>query len=54
MFLKTSNVEIKHINNLNFQKVNSKNFPSIKLLNKCFTLGLSTPIIINAANEVSS
>ena len=50
--LKTSNVEIKHINNLNFQKVNSKTFPSIKLLNKCFTLGLSTPIIINAANEV--
>jgi len=51
-FLKTSNIEIKHINNLNFQKVNSKTFPSIKLLNKCFTLGLSTPIIINAANEV--
>ena len=51
-FLKTSKIEIKHINNLNFQKVNSKNFPSIKLLNKCFTLGLSTPIIINAANEV--
>ena len=51
-FLKTSKVEIKHINNLNFQKVNSKNFPSIKLLNKCFTLGLSTAIIINAANEV--
>ena len=49
---KTSSVEIKHINNLNFQKVNSKTFPSIKLLNKCFTLGLSTPIIINAANEV--
>ena len=49
---KTSNVEIKHINNLNFQKVNSKTFPSIKLVNKCFTLGLSTPIIINAANEV--
>ena len=50
--LKTSNVEIKHINNLNFQKVNSKTFPSIKLVNKCFTLGFSTPIIINAANEV--
>ena len=50
--LKTSNVEIKHINNLNFQKVNSKTFPSIKLVNKCFTLGLSTPIIINAANAV--
>ena len=50
--LKISNIKIEHINNLSFQKVNSKNFPSIKLLNKCFTLGLSTPIIINAANEV--
>ena len=50
--LKTSNIEIKHINNLNFQKVNSKTFPSIKLLDKCFSSGSSTPIIINAANEV--
>ena len=50
--LKTSNIKIKHINNLNFQKVNSKTFPSIKLLDKCFSSGLSTPIIINAANEV--
>jgi len=51
-FLKTSDVEIKNINDLNFQKVNSKNFPSIKFINKCFSSGLSTPIIINAANEV--
>ena len=51
-FLKTSNIKIKHINNLNFQKVNSKTFPSIKLLDKCFSSGSSTPIIINAANEV--
>ena len=50
--LKNSNVQIKDINNLNFQKVNSKNFPSVKLLKKCFSSGLSTPIIINAANEV--
>ena len=50
--LKTSNIEIKHLNELNFQKVNLKNFPSIRLLNKCFTLGLSVPIIVNAANEV--
>ena len=50
--LKTSNIKIKHINNLNFQKVNSKTFPSIKLLDKCFSSGPSTPIIINAANEV--
>jgi len=51
-FLKTTNIEIKDLNNLNFQKVDLKNFPSIKLLNKSFTLGPSTPIIINAANEV--
>jgi len=50
--LKTSDIKIKHINNLNFQKVNSKFFPSIKLLDKCFSSGSSTPIIINAANEV--
>ncbi len=50
--IKTSNIEIKNLNNLNFQRVNHKFFPSIKLLNKCFTLGLSTPIIVNAANEV--
>ena len=50
--LKTPNIEIKYLNNLNFQKVDNKIFPSIKLLNKCFTLGFSTPIIINAANEV--
>ena len=51
-FLKTTNIDIKHLNNLDFQKISHKLFPSIKLLNKCFTLGFSTPIIINAANEV--
>jgi 1-deoxy-D-xylulose-5-phosphate reductoisomerase len=51
-FFKTSDIEIKQLNNLNFQKVNLKNFPSIKLLDKCFTSGISTPIVINAANEV--
>ena len=50
--LKNSDIKIKHINNLDFQKVNSKTFPSIKLLDKCFSSGPSTPIIINAANEV--
>ena len=50
--LKTSNINIKDLNNLNFEKVSHKSFPSIKLIEKCFTLGLSTPIIINAANEV--
>ena len=51
-FFKTSNLEIKRLNNLNFQKVNPKTFPSINLLNKCFASGFATPIIINAANEV--
>ena len=51
-FFKTPNLEIKRLNNLNFQKPNPKTFPSINLLNKCFTSGFSTPIIINAANEV--
>tara|TARA_Y100000590_G_scaffold363755_1_gene421587 strand:+ start:1322 stop:2482 length:1161 start_codon:yes stop_codon:yes gene_type:complete len=50
--LKNSKIEIERLNNLNFQEVNPKIFPSIKLLNKCFSSGLSTPIIINAANEV--
>ena len=50
--LKTSNIKIEDLNNLNFEKVNVKSFPSIKLIKKCFTLGHSTPIIINAANEV--
>ena len=51
-FFKTPNLKIKRLNNLNFQKVNPKTFPSINLLNKCFASGFSTPIIINAANEV--
>ena len=51
-FFKTSEVKTKNLSNLNFQKVNSKTFPSIKLLKKCFKLGHSTPIIVNAANEV--
>ena len=45
-------MEIKKLNNLNFQKINPKKFPSIRLLKRCFTSGPSTPIIINSANEV--
>jgi len=50
--LNGSNIKIKTLNKLSFQKVDTRAFPSIKLINKCFTLGFSTPIIINAANEV--
>tara|TARA_Y100000590_G_scaffold457161_1_gene609218 strand:+ start:639 stop:1793 length:1155 start_codon:yes stop_codon:yes gene_type:complete len=49
---KKNNIKINDLNNLNFQTINPNNFPSIKLLNKCFNLGPSTPIIVNAANEV--
>ena len=49
---KKNNIKINDLNNLNFQEVNPKIFPSIKLLKKCFKSGPSTPIIVNAANEV--
>ena len=29
-----------------------KNFPSIKLINKCLNLGFLAPTIVNASNEV--
>ena len=32
--------------------MNINKFPSIKLIKKCFKTGYSTPIIINASNEV--
>jgi 1-deoxy-D-xylulose-5-phosphate reductoisomerase len=50
---KNSNINIiKKFNNISFQEVDSLKFPSIKLIKKCFTYGFSTPIIINAANEI--
>jgi len=51
-FLEISNLSIKLLNKLNFEKVNTNKFPSVKLLNKCLTAGYSAPIIINASNEV--
>ena len=51
-FSKVIKVDSKILNNMNFQKVNIKKFPSIKLIKKCFNSGTSTPIIVNASNEV--
>ena len=51
-FFSRADIKIDELNNLNFKKINYKKFPSLKLLDKCFTLGASTPIIVNAANEV--
>ena len=51
-FLNISKIESKILNKLSFQEVNLKNFPSIKLINKCLNSGFSAPIIVNACNEV--
>ena len=48
----TSKIDIGILNKLTFHEVNTKSFPSIKLINKCFSSGFSTPIIVNASNEV--
>ena len=32
--------------------MNTKRFPSIKLINKCLNLGFLAPTIVNASNEV--
>jgi 1-deoxy-D-xylulose-5-phosphate reductoisomerase len=45
-------VNIQILNKLNFQNVNSKKFPSLKLINKCLNFGFLAPTIINASNEV--
>jgi 1-deoxy-D-xylulose-5-phosphate reductoisomerase len=51
-YLNLPKIDSKTLNDLNFFDVNVKNFPSIKLIDKCLNLGFSTPIIVNAANEV--
>ena len=50
-FFKKSKFSTKILNKLSFQKVDKKKFPSVKLINKFFSSGYSTPIIINASNE---
>jgi len=50
--LNINRVNAKTLNKLSFQDVDTKKFPSIKLINKCLTLGTLTPTIINECNEV--
>ena len=50
--LNIKKIDAKTLNKLSFQNVDVKQFPSIKLINKCLTLGILTPTIVNAANEV--
>ena len=51
-FSNQSKIDTKILTNLSFEKVNINKFPSIKLIKKCLNSGYSTPIIINASNEV--
>ncbi len=50
--ISTKKINPKILNNLNFQEVNAKKFPSVKLIMKSLNMGQSAPIIINASNEV--
>ena len=45
-------IESRVLNKLSFIEANVKKFPSIKLISKCLNSGFSTPIIVNASNEV--
>jgi len=40
------------LDKMRFFKVDTKRFPSVKLIKKCVKYGHSTPIIINASNEM--
>ena len=58
IFEKKAKVEnIKNINSsflsqLKFYEVDNKRYPSINLIKKCVKAGKSTPIILNASNEI--
>ena len=45
-------IDTKILNKMSFQNVNTKRFPSIKLISRCLNFGLLTPTIVNASNEV--
>ena len=45
-------IDAKILSKMSFQDVNTKHFPSIKLITKCLNLGSLTPTIVNASNEV--
>ena len=51
-FLNIKNIDAKKLNNMTFEKINIKKFPSVMLVDKCLNMGHSTPIIVNASNEV--
>ena len=50
--LNIKKIDTKILNNLTFQKVDSKKFPSINLIKRSLKFNNSIPTIINASNEV--
>ena len=50
--LNVKKINAKMLSKLSFQNVNTKRFPSIKLINKCLNLGFLAPTIVNASNEI--
>ena len=51
-FINSKRIESRILNKINFLEVDKKKFPSVKLIDKCINSGSSSPIIINASNEV--
>ena len=52
IYLNNKKIDSKNLNKINFQNVDARKFPSIHLIKKCLNMGPSTPIIVNASNEV--
>jgi len=50
--LNIKKIDPKILSKLNFQNVNTKRYPSIKLIEKCLDSGFLAPTIVNASNEI--
>ena len=50
--IKSKKIDTKILNQLTFDNIDLKLFPSVKLISKCLNSGYLAPTIINAANEV--
>ena len=51
-FINSKRIESRILNKINFLEVDKKKFPSVKFIDKFINSGSSSPIIINASNEV--
>ena len=51
-FVNSKKIKSRLLNKMNFLEVDKEKFPSVKLIDKCLNLGISSPIIVNASNEV--